>query len=42
MGRNRERGKEAAFAEQGLCDLWEAICVAKKVGAGLGIGKILQ
>ncbi len=37
-----EGGEEAAFAEQGVCDLRATICMAKKVGAGLGVGKILQ
>lgn len=40
--RSREGGKEAAFAEQGLCDMRSAICLAQEVGAGLGIGEILQ
>ena len=39
--RSREGSKEAAFAQQGLCDLWTAIFVAQEVGAGLGIGEIL-
>ena len=41
-GRSREGGKEEAFAEQGVCDLRSAVCVAQEVGARLGIGEILQ
>jgi hypothetical protein len=37
-----EGGEETAFAEQGVRDLWEAICLAQEVGAGLGVGEILQ
>jgi hypothetical protein len=41
-GRSREGGEERAFAEQDLRNLRPAICVAEEVGAGLGIGEILQ
>ena len=41
-GRSREGGEKAAFAEQGLCNLRPTVCVAEEVGAGLGIGEILQ
>ena len=40
--KSREGGEEAAFAEQGLCNLRTAVCLAEEVGAGLGIGEILQ
>lgn len=41
-GRSREGGKEAAFAEQGMCNVRTSICMAKEVGARLGVGEILQ
>lgn len=41
-GKSRERGEETAFTEQDLCNLRSAVCVAEEVGAGLGIGEILQ
>ena len=41
-GKSREGGEETAFTEQDLRNLRPAVCVAEEVGAGLGIGEILQ